>query len=316
MVQGASVFNGNVDGNSNGGSDSRSEEGRENGNGVSGGVLVAGGAIANGGTGTLNATTCMLSFNIIGSVVSNGNDNGQSDGQGDLNGATDCGNFCGNGVGAEGGSLVEVDGGGLGNAGSATLNSCMVTGNDASSSVTIGVNDGIGSFDAGGNGQGDGNGIDGLLDVFGGGTANFGTLALNSTTPTGNLISSNVANGSNNITLDGQVVNGTVLVRSPDTFAAVGHDNLGNALENQTGEEVTGLAAPSSGLVPSMMLDSRQPSLPMQGNQRTLMELPASVYEAAGPSASTAIPALHRPSHSMDPGAFFLDAWEGPSWLH
>ncbi len=217
LVQ-SSVFNGDGNGNSNGNNDSRSEEGRENGNGVAGGVLVAGGAIANGGTGTLTATSCSLSFNAIGSVISNGNNDGQSDGQGDSNGATDCGDFCGNGVGAGGGSLVEVDGGGLGNAGSATLNSCKVAGNDASSSVTIGVHDGIGSSDVAGNGQSDGNGIDGQLEAIGGGTANVGTLVLHSTTPTGNQVTSNVANGSGDITKDGQVVNGTVTVAGQNTF--------------------------------------------------------------------------------------------------
>jgi hypothetical protein len=307
LVQ-SSVFNGDADGNSNGKNDSRSHEGRENGNGVSGGVLVAGGAIANGGTGTLSATSCMLSFNIVGSVVSNGNDNGQSDGQGDFNGATDCGNFCGNGVGAEGGSLVEVDGGGLGNAGSATLNSCMVTGNDVSSSVTIGVNDGVGSPDVGGNGQGDGNGIDGQLRVIGGGTANVGTLHLNSTTPTGNLISSNVTNGSNDITKDGQVVNGTVTVSGSDTFAPVAHDNFRNALENQTGYQVASIALPPSRSAPAIMLDPRDTSSPARANQRALMEPSALAHEGIDPSAETAIPVLHRTSHSST-DAFFLEPW-------
>ena len=227
LVQ-SSVTNGTGNGDGNGSNDSGSHEGLENGNGVSGGILVAGGAIANDGTGTVKATGCSLSHSSIGSWVSNGNNNGQGDGDGALNGATDVGNFSGNGAGAEGGSLVEVEGGGLSNSGSAsvTLNSCTVVGNEAYGSVTTGVNGGNGSANSAGtgNGVGDGNGIDGQLAVVGGGTADstFGKLVLNSTTPTGNFVSSLVSTGSGDVTEDGQVVNLFVTVEGPNTYFQIG----------------------------------------------------------------------------------------------
>ena len=60
--------------------------------------------------------------------------------------------------------------------------------------------------------------------VVGGGTADstFGKLVLNSTTPTGNFVSSLVSTGSGDVTEDGQVVNLFVTVEGPNTYFQIG----------------------------------------------------------------------------------------------
>jgi hypothetical protein len=308
----SSVTNGFEDGNGCGNSNHNNDVGGGAGNGLTGNLLVGGGAMAN--NGMLEVNKCTLTANSLKSTISNGNNNGLHDGQ--LDTGNDSGNNCGNGVGVDdGGVVVKVAGGAILNTGSTTVTSCSITGNSASSSVTNAAGNGQGdnTGSTGANGLGDGDGVNGNVEVVGGGTANLGapgSLGLVSTTPSNNHVSSSPTSGSGNLTSDGVVVDGTVTVSGPDTFATVVHGALGNALESQTGHEVASFALPPSGSVPSMMLDSRQPSSPIQGNQRTLMELPASGYEAAGTSAHTAIPALHRPSHSMEVDAFFLDAWD------
>ena len=212
----STISNGNNDGNNVGNNDAESHDGRADGNCVTGDVLVAGGGIAN--SGTLTVTNCVLWLNSLKSTITNGKNNGDNDGQSDGNN-NDCGNNCGNGVGGD----VEVDGGGIGNSGTATVTSCSIYGNSAASTVTNGagngVSDGGGSpASTGTDGQGDGNGVNGNVKVIGGGTANVGTLTLISTTVVGNSIQSNPVSGSGNTTLDGIVVNGTVSVSGPNIF--------------------------------------------------------------------------------------------------
>ena len=306
----SSVTIGLDDGDNSGSSSVESDQGDGVGNGVSGNLLIGGGAIAN--DGALKVAMCTLTSNTLKSTIGTGNDNGVNDGQSDGSN-NDCGNNCGNGVGVDGGGVVvEVAGGAILNTGgSTTVTSCSITGNSASSSVTNSAGNGLGDGDesTGTDGQGDGNGVNGDVEVMGGGTANLGgSLAF--VTPTNNHVSSTPTNGSDNLASDGVVVNGTVTVSGQNTFAPLALDNAGRALESQAGQEVPGLALPPSGSGPSVLLDSPQPPASIQGNQPTLMELPVSVYETPGSSAHTAIPALHTPSHSIDPDAFFLDPWD------
>jgi hypothetical protein len=212
----STIGNGNSDGNNVGNDNSRSEEGRADGNCVTGDVLVAGGGIAN--SGTLTVAKCTLTANSLSSTITNGANNGDDDGRSDGS-FDDCGNNCGNGVGGN----VEVDGGGIGNSGTATVTSCSIDGNSAASTVTNGA--GNGASDAGGSpatlgtdGQGDGNGVNGNVEVIGGGTANVGTLTLVSTTVVGNSLHSNPVSGGGNPAVDGVVVNGTVSVLDPNSF--------------------------------------------------------------------------------------------------
>jgi hypothetical protein len=212
----STISNGNGNGNNVGNNNHESHDGRADGNGVTGDILVAGGGIAN--SATLAAANCILAFNSLKSTIANGNNNGDNDGQSDGSN-NDCGNNCGNGVGGD----VEVDGGGIGNSGTATVTSSFIFGNSAASTVTNGTGNGI--SDGGGSpsstgtdGQGDGNGVNGNVKVIGGGTANFGTLNLVSTSVTGNSIRSNPASGSGDTTLDGEVVNGTVSVSGSNSF--------------------------------------------------------------------------------------------------
>jgi hypothetical protein len=212
----SSISNGNGDGDNVGNNNGESHDGRADGNCVSGDVLVAGGGIAN--SGTLTVANSVVRLNSLKSSISNGTNNGDHDGQSDGSN-DDCGNNCGNGVGGN----VEVDGGGIGNSGTAAVTSCSIGGNSAASTVTngagSGVSDGGGSpASTGSDGQGDGNGVNGNVEVIGGGTANVGTLTLVSSTVAGNSISSNPASGGGNTTLDGMVVNGTVSVSGPDVF--------------------------------------------------------------------------------------------------
>ncbi len=212
----STITNGNGDGINVGNNNGRSEEGRADGNCVTGDVLVAGGGIANSGAATV--TNSKLTANSLGSTIANGKNDGYDDGQSDGSN-DDCGNNCGNGVGGD----VEVDGGGIGNSGTATVTSCSIDGNSAASTVTNGagngVSDGGGSpASTGTDGQGDGNGVNGNVEVIGGGTANVGTLTLVSTTVVGNSLHSNPISGSGDFTLDGVVVNGTVSVLDPNSF--------------------------------------------------------------------------------------------------
>lgn len=210
------LHNGSSDGNNVGDNDTESHDGREDGNGVSGDVLVAGGAIANGGS--LTATHAVLAANFVKSVIVNGSGNGNHDGQSD--GANnDDGNNCGNGVGGD----VEVDGGAVGNSGTASFTNATITGNAASSSITNGT--GNGRSDGGGtpastgtDGQGDGNGVNGDVRVLGGGTADLGTMTFTSSSVSGNAIISTPRSGHGDTTLDGVTVNGTVTVSGANQF--------------------------------------------------------------------------------------------------
>ena len=105
---------------------------------MTGEVLVAGGGIANSDSGTLTATNSALWLNSLKSTIANGTGNGDDDGQNDGSNG-DCGNNCGNGVGGD----VEVDGGGIGNSGTATVTSCLIVGNSAASTVTNGAGNGV-----------------------------------------------------------------------------------------------------------------------------------------------------------------------------
>ncbi len=207
----SAIRNGNSDGNNDGNDNSRSEEGRADGNCVSGDVLVAGGGIAN--SGTLTVANSVLWLNSLKSTIANGTNNGDNDGLSDGS-SDDCGNNCGNGVGGD----VEVDGGGIGNSGTATVTSSFIACNSAASTVTNGagngVSDGVGSST--GNGQGDGNGVNGNVTVIGGGTANV--TPDSTTVVVGNSIYSNPVSGSGDLTLDGVVVNGTVSVSGQNIF--------------------------------------------------------------------------------------------------
>jgi hypothetical protein len=305
----SSVTNGFDNGNACGNSTFGNNDGNAAGNGVTGNLLVGGGAVAN--NGTLGVSTCTLTANSVKSTISNGNNNGINDGQLDSD-SENCGISCGDGVGDESGTvsgaMVEVAGGAIVNFGSTTLTSCSITGNSASSSITNSAGNGLGDGvkSTGMDGQGDGDGVNGSVAVLGGGTANLGTgsLTFASTTPTQNSVSSNPTSGTGNFVSDGVVVDGNLTATGPNTF----NGNVG--LAHPTGYQVASIALSPSGSAPSMMLDSRQPSLPMQGNQKTLMEVPAYAYETAGIAAHTAMPAaLHASSHSMDADAFFLDPW-------
>ncbi len=207
----SAIRNGNSDGNNDGNDNGRSEEGRADGNCVSGDVLVAGGGIAN--SGTLTVANSVLWLNSLRSTITNGTNNGDDDGQND-GGYVDCGDNCGNGVGGN----VKVDGGGIGNSGTATVTSSFIAGNSAASTVINGAGNGVsdGSGSSSGDGQGDGNGVNGNVEVVGGGTANVPPDP--TTVVVGNSISSNPASGSGDPTLDGVVVNDTVSVSGQDTF--------------------------------------------------------------------------------------------------
>ena len=302
----SSVTNGFANGDACGNSNHSNDNGDAAGNGVTGNLLVGGGAIAN--NGGLEVSTCTLTANSLQSTISNGNDNGNNDGV--FDNGNDSGSNCGNGVGLDGGGIVvRVVGGAIVNAGTTTVTSCSITGNSASSSVTTsagnGLNDGVES--TGANGLGDGDGVNGDGEVGGGGTANLGaagSLALVSTTPSDNQVSSSPTSGSGDLAADGVVIDGTLSVSGQNTFAPVVHG--GESLVNPT----AAIGLPPSGPGASMMPDWQQPPSPIQGNQRTLMELPASVYETLGPSAHTAIHSVHTPSHSINADAFFLDPWD------
>jgi hypothetical protein len=88
--------------------------------------------------------------------------------------------------------------------------------------VTHGIGDGNlnGNNSTGTDGQGDGNGVDGNVEVVGGGTANLdsGTLTPVSTTVVGNSVHSSPTSGSGENTLDDQLVNGTVTVSGANNF--------------------------------------------------------------------------------------------------
>jgi hypothetical protein len=300
----SNVTNGNSDGDACGNSNKNNNNGVAAGNGVTGHLLVGGGAIAN--NGALEVSKCTLTGNSLKSTISNGTNNGNNDGQLDI--SNDSGSNCGNGVGAGGSPVVEVAGGAIVNAGSTAVTSCSITGNSASSSVTNSAGNGLGdnTGSTGANGLGDGDGVNGAVAVLGGGTANLGTASLTfaSTTPTGNSVTSTPTSGTGNFVSDGVVVDGNVTASGPNTF----NGNVG--LRNRAGYKVAGIVLPPSGSAPSMMLDSRQASSLIQSNQQTLADLAGPVHEAAGSSAATAIPARHRPSHSMNVDAFFLDAWD------
>ena len=212
------IHNGNGDGNNCGDNNAESGDGRANGNCVTGDVLEAGGGIANSGMLTVNKS--VLAGNLLKSMIANGNNNGNNDGQSD--GANNnCGINCGNGVGGD----VELDGGGIGNSGTATITSSSILANFTTSTITNGKNDGVADgggspASTGADGQGDGNGVNGNVEVIGGGTNNAtaGSLTLISTTVAGNYIHSSPAIGQGDTTLDGVLVNGTVTVSGANSF--------------------------------------------------------------------------------------------------
>jgi hypothetical protein len=213
----SSIRNGNNDGNSNGNDNAESNDGRANGNCVSGDVLIAGGGIAN--SNQLTASKIDILASRLTSTIANGSQDGDNDGNDD--GSFDnCGINGGNAVFGD----VEVDGGGLGNSGTATIGSSVIAANLISSTVTNGKGNGDndGTNSTGSDGQGDGNGVDGNVEVIGGGTANAAgaTLTLNSTSVTGNSISSKPTAGSNDPLADGDVVSGTVTVSGANRFSA------------------------------------------------------------------------------------------------
>jgi hypothetical protein len=210
----STIHNGNTDGNNCGNNNQESGDGRANGNAVSGDVLFAGGGIAN--SGPLDVSKCTLAANFITSSIANGTGDGDNDGQND--GANDnCGINEGDAVFGD----VEIDGGGIGNSGTATVHSSTIAGNLLTSTVTNGTNNGQndGTGSTGADGQGDGNGIDGNLEVHGGGAGNTGTFTLSTdSSVTGNVIHNTPASGAGDTTLDGKVVNGTVTVSGTNKF--------------------------------------------------------------------------------------------------
>jgi len=209
----SSIRNGNGDGNNNGNNNAENQDGRANGNGVSGDVLVAGGGIAN--SDMLTVTKCILTVNSLKSTIANGSNDGDNNGNDDGS-FNDCGINCGDAVFGD----MELDGGGIGNSGTATVTSSYIIGNSAASTVTNGTLDGNNNGDnsTGTDGQGDGNGVDGNVKVIGGGTANFGTLTFDSTTVAGNSIHSSPTNGSGDTTLDARLINGIVIVSGTNSF--------------------------------------------------------------------------------------------------
>src|SRR5262249_47301300 len=143
---------------------------------------------------------------------------------GDNNGNNDSSfNNCGiNGGNAVFGD-VEIDGGGIGNSGNASITSSVISLNSLSSTITNGTGDGNlnGNNSTGADGQGDGNGVDGNVEVIGGGLLNASgaALTLNSTTITGNSIKSKPAIGAGAVSGDGQVINGTVTLNGPNQLS-------------------------------------------------------------------------------------------------
>jgi hypothetical protein len=213
------ITNGSNDGNGGGDNDGESEEGRANGNGVTGNVLIAGGGIAN--ASSLTVALCLFNNNSLNSTVTNGSNNGNNDGQNDAN-FDNCGNNCGNaiGEGANGELDLEIDGGAIGNSGNASVLYSVIENNSVSSTITNGSGNGVGdsSNSTGASGLGDGNGVHGDLEVVGGGTANFGTMTFTYCTISGNSVSSNVTSGGNDTALDGLVLDGNVTVSGSNTF--------------------------------------------------------------------------------------------------
>jgi hypothetical protein len=223
----STISNGSSDGNGCGNNDGESEEGRSNGDGVTGDVLIAGGAIAN--AGSLEVVFGTFTYNSLTSTVTNGANNGNNDGQNDA-GFDNCGNNCGNAIG-EGADTpasqidLEIDGGAIGNSGSATILLSLITNNSAFSTIsngapnviTNGIGDGVGST-SGDSGVGDGNGVHGGIEVIGGGTANVGTMSFLFCDISGNSVTSNTESGPGDTAFNGYLVDGTVTVAGADTF--------------------------------------------------------------------------------------------------
>jgi hypothetical protein len=208
----STVTNGSSDGSNNGNNDTQSQEGRADGNGVSGNVLVAGGAIAS--SGTLTVSFSNLALNLLSSAVANGSNNGDNNGQNDGSNNS-CGINCGDGIDGN----IEVDGGAIGTSGTAAVASCTISTNSAASTVTNGTGNGTsdGTGSTGADGQANGSGTNGNVEVVGGGLANFGTLSLSSQV-FGDSISSSPSSGSGNPALNGVLVNGTVTLSGQDIF--------------------------------------------------------------------------------------------------
>jgi hypothetical protein len=211
----STIKNGNNNGNNCGNNNQEDKDGRANGNAVSGFIGMEGGGIVN--LDSLDVNGCVLSANFISSSIANGTGDGDNDGQND-NAHNNCGINCGDAVFGD----IEIYGGGLGNSGTATIESSEIFGNVLSSTVTNGKNNGQndGTGSTGADGQGDGDGLDGTLEMFGGGTANAigATLTFDSTTVTANSIHSNPSSGSGDTTLDGKVIDGTVSINGINKF--------------------------------------------------------------------------------------------------
>lgn len=214
------IQNANHNGDNCGDNDGESEEGRADGNGVTGNVLIAGGAIANSSSLTVIFGT--FTYNSVNSTVTNGTDNGNTDGQDDAN-FDNCGNNCGNaiGEGATGQTDLVIDGGAIGNSGSAFVVLSSITNNGVFSTIANGNGngdaDGVGS--TGASGLGDGNGVHGDMQIVGGGTANIGgTLNFFLCNIAGNSLSSNTVSGPGDTGLDGLLVDGAVTVTGSNTF--------------------------------------------------------------------------------------------------
>jgi hypothetical protein len=220
------IQNGSGNGNNCGNNENHNAEGRSNGDGVTGDVLIAGGAIAN--AASLDVLGGSLTYNSLSSTVINGSNNGNNDGTNDV-GFTNCGDNCGNAIG-EGANTpadqidLEIDGGAIGNggAGDVLLLGATITNNGIFSTVSTGTGNGQGdgASQSTNTGLGDGNGVHGNIEVVGGGTANFGTMTILFCDISGNSILSNVPNGSGSGTTasDGQLVSGSVAVTGNDTF--------------------------------------------------------------------------------------------------
>jgi hypothetical protein len=160
------IQNGSGDGNNCGDGDGRSEEGRSNGCGITGDVLIAGGAIANSNSGFLGVVFGTFSYNSVNSTVINGSNNGDNDGNND-GGNSNCGNNCGNAIGegansqANGQLDLEIVGGAIGNSGNAVVFGATITNNGVFSTITTGSGNGVGDGAANQSGVGDGNGVHG-----------------------------------------------------------------------------------------------------------------------------------------------------------
>jgi hypothetical protein len=211
---GSNIRNGNNDGNNCGNNNAENSDGRANGNAVSGGIHFSGGGIEN--SGALNVSKSTLIADSLYSSIANGSSDGSNDGQND-DAHNNCGINCGDAVFGD----VEIDGGGIGNSGVATASSSKIFTNLLFSLVTSGKNDGQndGTGSTGADGQGDGDALDGNLNLHGGGISSDGLFSPGSDiTITANAIRSVPNTGSNDTTLNGKLINGTITISGINKF--------------------------------------------------------------------------------------------------